>query len=270
MSDALKKEYDFRYQEGYRSTLEGYEVARWEALQHFFTKGPGKDARRASKILDYGAGSGLFAPLWKMLFPDAEISLCDISNVARDCYLRNNEGTSIYGVVEEGQAPFKDNTFDLVISIEVMEHVEKLRAYLSNIFRLLKPEGSFVWTTPCANLLSVEQIYASLTHQKERSATGELRWKWEDTGHLRRLTSREAAKALQATGFGHPIFRYRAHLFSFWASRGLKLLSERERERLMMLDYRLFRNLPNGASMIGKVTKPNGRSTQGSFVGRDN
>lgn len=264
MSDDLRSEYDTRYRGGYRGHLEGYEVARWEALRHFFKAGPGREEGRVSKVLDYGAGSGLFAPLWENLFPNAEISFCDISSVARDRFLEAHRSAT-YRVIEDGQAPFDDNTYDLVISIEVMEHVEKLLPYLCDVFRVLKPNGTFVWTTPCANLLSIEQIYAFLTSQRERSATGELRWKWEDVSHLRRMKSRDTARALMAVGFGCPVFRYRAHLFSFWATRGLKQLSEKRKERLMTLDYRWFRHLPNGASMIGKAIKPNVAGERGTF-----
>jgi SAM-dependent methyltransferase len=263
MNSELKQEYDRRYMESYRDSLEGYEVARWEALDHFFTRGPGRIDRGAAKVLDYGAGSGLFVPLWRTLFPKAELSLCDISTVARDRFMRSGKGKGFYGIIDEGKAPFANNAFDLVISIEVMEHAEKLAPFISEIFRVLKPGGSFVWTTPCANLLSIEQIYAFITRQKGKSATGEVRWKWEDSGHLRRLKSREAAAALQEVGFRRPTFRYRAHLFSFWATRGLKHLSERTRERTMALDYRLFRILPNGASMIGRAQKPESKAENG-------
>lgn len=255
MSHDFKKEYDRRYLESYRNSIEGYEVARWEALQHFFTKGPGKTKNKKLRVLDYGAGSGLFVPLWRTLFPEAEISLCDISTVARERYRKKIDGEEVYGIIEKNKAPFANDAFDLVISIEVMEHVEKLETYLSEIKRILKPEGSFIWTTPCGNLLSIEQIYAFFAKKEERSSTGERRWKWEDTGHLRRLKSREAAEALEKAGFSKPVFRYRAHMFSFWATRGLKYLSEKERERVMTLDYRWFRMLPNGASMIGMATK---------------
>ena len=49
---------------------------------------------------------------------------------------------------------------------------------------------------------------------------------------------------------------FRAHLFSFLCSRlprGLRLAAIGE--RLMFLDYTLFRLLPNGASMMGYAIK---------------
>ena len=53
MNEELKNEYDRRYRADYRSILQGYEVARWEALEHFFRRGPGRVALGASRFLDY-------------------------------------------------------------------------------------------------------------------------------------------------------------------------------------------------------------------------
>ena len=51
-----------------------------------------------------------------------------------------------------------DNKFNIITSIEVMEHVEDLTAYVKDIYRLLKPGGIFIWTTPCANKYSIEYL----------------------------------------------------------------------------------------------------------------
>lgn len=43
---------------------------------------------------------------------------------------------------------YPDNTFDLVTSIEVLEHIEELDQALEEIRRVLKPGGRFAFTTP--------------------------------------------------------------------------------------------------------------------------
>src|SRR3990172_4484408 len=65
--------------------------------------------------------------------------------------------------------PFPDTSFDIVISVEVMEHVANLDSYLNDIHRLLKPEGTFIWTTPCANRFSIEHIVNVITKQAEKT-----------------------------------------------------------------------------------------------------
>lgn len=44
--------------------------------------------------------------------------------------------------------PFKDDSFDAIISSEVIEHVPHLKGYLANIIRVLKPGGRAIITTP--------------------------------------------------------------------------------------------------------------------------
>jgi len=252
---SIKSIYDQRYSGDYRKHLSGQEIARWEAVEHFTSRVMAFNS--AKKVLDYGAGSGLHVALWEKTFPKAELHFCDISSVAMENFrAKYPYYADCYCLVRENQAEYNDNTFDVIVSIEVMEHVEQLDSYLRDIHRLLRPGGRFVWTTPCGNLFSIEHIFGVITGKIEPTNEGYRRWKWEDPTHLRRLKSHEIDESLQKYGFCDVQFRFRAHLFSFictyFPTQRLKWL----RERLMMLDYRLFRRIPNGASMIGSARKP--------------
>ena len=44
--------------------------------------------------------------------------------------------------------PFADNTFDFVVSFQVIEHIEDDHTFLSEIHRVLKPNGKLLFTTP--------------------------------------------------------------------------------------------------------------------------
>jgi len=254
----LKVEYDKRYEGGYRSRLEGYEVARWKALAHFFGKGLGKKVASKGKILDYGAGNGLYYPLWQRLFPLADIYCCDISPVAREKFIQNYSfHPEHYGLVVNKRIPFNDDSFDLIVSIEVMEHAENLDNFLKEAWRVLKVGGIFVWTTPCANAGSIEHIYSHSTANVEKTADGFRKWKWEDPSHIRRLKSGEVKYLLENLNFFDIHFRFRSHFFSFICSRlaERKKLGQKAAEKMIELDYKLFRLLPNGASMIGLAKK---------------
>ena len=247
--------YNRRYLDGYRSSLSGYEIARWKALDHFI---PGVLSKRPKpvKVLDYGAGTGLFIPLWRKLFPEAELFASDVSTVALEkITARVPEMRDHCAPVINHKAEWKDEMFDLIVSIEVMEHVEDLKAYLKDVFRLLKPGGGFIWTTPCANGFSIEHLYAFFTGQIDSTPEGSRRWRWEDSGHLRRLKTGEIRQELFKTGFSETAFRYRAHLFSFLCTYLPGKPDTSLREKIMMWDYTLFRLLPNGASMLGYAGK---------------
>jgi SAM-dependent methyltransferase len=49
--------------------------------------------------------------------------------------------------------PFPDRAFDLIMAVEIIEHLEAPRAFLREIFRLLNPGGLAVLTTP--NITSI-------------------------------------------------------------------------------------------------------------------
>jgi len=44
--------------------------------------------------------------------------------------------------------PFDDNSFDVITSFQVIEHIENEPAYVSEIYRVLKPGGRAILTTP--------------------------------------------------------------------------------------------------------------------------
>jgi hypothetical protein len=63
--------YDQRYSGNYRERLSGFEIARWEAIDHFITHI--LKLGLAKTVLDYGAGSGLYVNLWEKTFRESEL-----------------------------------------------------------------------------------------------------------------------------------------------------------------------------------------------------
>jgi SAM-dependent methyltransferase len=213
--------------------------------------------------LDYGSGSGLHVPLWEEVFPVAELSFADLSGKALEKLgAKHPAYAARTHLVVGDHVELPSESFDAVVSVEVMEHVEHLDRYLGEISRLLKPGGVFIWTTPCANALSIEHVYNVLTGQIDATPNGSRRWRWEEPTHVRRLKTTEAEAACRAAGFDEVGFRFRAHFFSFTCTKLLMKRRPKLAERLMLLDYAWFRRIPNGASMIGFARK----SREAGFV----
>jgi SAM-dependent methyltransferase len=251
---AARALYDARYAGSYRAKLSGYEVARFSALGHFIPRVA--KASSARTVLDYGSGSGLHVPLWEEVFPGAAFSFADLSGKALEKLgAKHPAYAARTHLVVGDHVDLPSESFDAVVSVEVMEHVEHLDRYLGEISRLLKPGGFFIWTTPCANALSIEHVYNALTGQIDATPSGSRRWRWEEPTHVRRLKTAEAKAACGAAGFDEVDFRFRAHFFSFACTKLLMKRLPKLAERLMLLDYALFRRLPNGASMIGCARK---------------
>jgi SAM-dependent methyltransferase len=108
----------------------------------------GLDWTRA-RVVDVGAGNGYFSHALgealraRGLDPGAHIAACDVvPEEFRYAPVR------CAGIGPDGRLPFADATFDAVISIEVVEHVENQFAFLRELARLAKPGAPVLVTTP--------------------------------------------------------------------------------------------------------------------------
>jgi len=244
------EKYDRLFSDGYREAMSMFDYARAQALKHLIRRI--LKLRNVNAALDYGCGSGIYVGLWREIFPKAKLSFCDISSVAlKGLIAKFPEYESHCAPVKDGRAELGDAIFDVIVSVEVMEHVEDLDAYLRDVHRLLKPGGIFVWTTPCANLFSIEHIYSLLTGNIQKTGEGYVRWRWEDETHIRRMRTSQAKVKLKAAGFRDVGFRFRSHLFSFICMHLLRGPLRKLGPSIMMWDYMLFRRLPNAAAMLG-------------------
>lgn len=60
--------------------------------------------------------------------------------------MRSNVKNVLLGDMTKSDLP--DNSFDVVVSVEVLEHVEEDGLFVSEVSRVLKPGGVFLMTTP--------------------------------------------------------------------------------------------------------------------------
>jgi ubiquinone/menaquinone biosynthesis C-methylase UbiE len=98
-----------------------------------------------SMVLDLGAGAGCKFPydLKSKVEPGGEIVGADFDDRVLDNPLVDR------GAVLEGSGfPFADDTFDVVFTRYVLEHVAEPEEFLSEVSRVLKPGGSFLFLTP--------------------------------------------------------------------------------------------------------------------------
>jgi 2-polyprenyl-3-methyl-5-hydroxy-6-metoxy-1,4-benzoquinol methylase len=86
--------------------------------------------------------------------------------------------------------PFRDNTFDLIFTLEVIEHLFNTDHFLSEIYRILKPKGFLILTTP--NLASLKNRFRLLTNLYPQY----LEYSLEGAGHLHLYTTHTLSKQL--------------------------------------------------------------------------
>ena len=105
------------------------------------------------KILDVGAGEGALTQ--KLHAMGYDMQACDFSPEAFKFSELRCEGVDI-----TGPFPYADGSFDLVIAVEVTEHILDHENFFSEINRILKPGGKLYISTP--NILSMKSRFRFL------------------------------------------------------------------------------------------------------------
>lgn len=100
------------------------------------------------QALDIGCGTGYFSNLIKKTFSDSEVYGLDISKKALSIARKQYPNIHFLEGDAELKLPFKDGSFDLVISGEHLEHLKDVDTYLLEIHRIMHSKGTLILTTP--------------------------------------------------------------------------------------------------------------------------
>ncbi|MBI2144957.1 glycosyltransferase [Candidatus Woesearchaeota archaeon] len=155
--------------------------------------------------------------------------------------LNKKMGRNVKGVVALAEKlPFKDNTFDCVFMIEVIEHMPReleARA-LSEVKRVLKPGGQFIMTTPnYRSLWPIVEYFWSMLNPVDYMEQ-----------HINRKNPESARKSLEAAGFTVRTIRTFFFIAPFVA-----IFSQALAKKLFSLEKKLIPNI--GLLVIAKAEK---------------
>lgn len=99
------------------------------------------------KLLEVGSGPGLYLRRAEKWFPNCEICGLDINHSLVEFAKVYVKRATI--VKHDGQAmPFPDQSFDVVVSLQVIEHLEKPESFFAEAYRILKENGLLLIATP--------------------------------------------------------------------------------------------------------------------------
>jgi SAM-dependent methyltransferase len=119
---------------------------RWEAIESVIKKQLHSTSTELT-ILDYGCGTGWLSNL---LSKYARVTGIDISEKAILSAANKYKHIRFFSFdASSKELPeLKQEKFDIIVSSEVIEHVQDQKKYIDNIIQLLKPKGLLVLTTP--------------------------------------------------------------------------------------------------------------------------
>lgn len=110
--------------------LKGLRSVLIKVVKKYFPK-----SEQERRLIDYGCGDIPYKPLFEKAI--SEYIACDIDgNQLADCHIGH-----------DGSVPLEDAIFDIVLSIQVLEHVQDINAYLDESYRLLKKGGKLLLST---------------------------------------------------------------------------------------------------------------------------
>jgi SAM-dependent methyltransferase len=148
------------------------------------------DRLSGARVLDVGCGDGRYSEL---LEATNEVVSTDLSALSASMTRRSRRPQSPILQSSILSLPFPDGSFDAVVALETLEHIEDDRAAFLECMRVLRPGGRLLFSVP-----ALPQLYCEIDRED---------------GHYRRYTRADLVERLFAD-----------HEISFLASYGFPLM----------------------------------------------
>ena len=159
------------------------------------------EVKAQGEFLDFGAGSGFFAGEILKISEFTSVSAVDLINYSSDP--PNPQIRWFYADLNEAM-PCPEGDFDTIVALEVIEHLENPRAMAREFFRLLRPGGVALISTP--NNESWRSILSLVLKRHFAAFTGS-----SYPAHITALLRMDLGRIFSEAGFTSISFRFTDH-----------------------------------------------------------
>jgi|GEM_PF-2089909 len=203
----MEKFYE-RYWDGTEAELADFRI-KWPILQQFIP------LDGATKVLDYGCGKGkILSEIYK-INPQSQLYGADISKIALESASQTVPAANLLLIDENQAVSLPSGGLDLVVSLDVIEHIYDTEMVFQEFNRLLKPGGKLLLSVPYYGLVK-NVVIALIGFETVYEPT---------TPHIRSYTENTLKKTAQRFGFKPLKFGRYGRFYP--VNRGMYLLAEK-------------------------------------------
>jgi len=110
-----------------------------------------RDTRYAMRVLDAGSGFGQYTFFLSRILPHAQIDAVDVKEEQiADCtrFFNRTGRSNVHFAIADLTAFARPDRYELILSVDVMEHILEDEMVFGNFFQSLKPGGMLLISTP--------------------------------------------------------------------------------------------------------------------------
>lgn len=191
-------------------------------------------------VLDVGCGGGFTCEF--LASRGAQVTGLDRSAA---CIEAASEHARVAGLnvdYQQGSAeqlPFGDDVFDVVVCVDVLEHVEDPQVAIAEMSRVLRPGGWFCFDTVNRTWRSKLVMIWLLENTLRQIPCGVHDWqKFITTAEMANMIDRQAMKTVEVTGFdlfGKGVLGKWKSLQHYWKRGEFRVSFDAERDRIMYI-----------------------------------
>lgn len=199
------KKFDKQYYDYAQCDDEWVRVYRRRSyLYKAMARAVGRYQPQLKDVVEVGCGLGMFSYTLLRKYPSIYLNAGDISEYAVSVTRKhiNKFRRAEVAILNAEDLPFREESADLIVCFDVVEHLANPEKFFEHSYRVLKPGGLLLFTTPNPQSFGAK-VKGKVERQTGRPLSERKRewFGWRDDTHINVRTIDEWRKLSLATGY---------------------------------------------------------------------